>query len=231
MKFKTKVPIGEAWQARTITTETAPQHFNGAQLNVGVVLGPSSKGLTDTDLDCAEAVAIAPYVLPQTAARFGRKSKRESHRLYTTNLAANAEKAVFTYRHPFTGEMFLELRIGGGAQTVFPGSMHESGEQIVWEEDGVPTAVEGAELRHKVAALAAYSMIARHWPGEGSRHEAALALGGFLSRAGLSPIECRTVAEAIAKAARDPQWRDRCTAAEDLQPLIKKANQRMACRN
>ena len=185
VKFKSKVPLGEAWQERTITTETAPQHFNGEQLNVGVVLGPSSKGLTDTDLDCAEAVAIAPYVLPQTAARFGRKSKRESHRLYTTNLAANAEKAVFTYRHPVTGEMFLELRIGGGAQTVFPGSMHESGERIVWEEDGVPAVVDGEELRRKVAALAAYGLIARHWlPDAGSRHGAALALGGLLSRNG-----------------------------------------------
>jgi hypothetical protein len=52
--------------------------------NVGIVLGPSSQGLTDVDLDCVEAIAIAPYILPRTEAIFGRASKRASHWLYYT---------------------------------------------------------------------------------------------------------------------------------------------------
>ena len=229
--FRTKRPSGIAWQGRVITAETAPVHFNGDPINIGVVLGPTSQGLTDIDLDCAQAIAIAPYVLPPTKARFGRVSKRESHRLYITNLAATG-KAVVQFPNPVaeidptTGKkmqpMLLELRIGGGAQTIFPGSTHESGEVVAWEERGDPAHVDGADLRQRVEKLAAYTLIARYWPGEGQRHAAALALGGFLSRTGLSPAEVRIVAEAVAKAADDPEFQERRRSAEIQQGHIKK---------
>src|SRR5262249_19306918 len=190
---------------------------------IGVVLGPSSHGLTDIDLDCTEAIRIAPYVLPQTAARFGRTSKRESHRLYYTDLALAADKAVFNFDDPrrmaakVPEARLPELRIGGdkGAQTVFPGSTHEGGEPIAWEEDGEPASVEGGDLHRRVRALAAYSLLARYWPGQGARHEAALVIGGFLSRAGRKPAVIKVIAEAITKAAGDEEWHDRRKAAED----------------
>jgi Bifunctional DNA primase/polymerase, N-terminal len=215
VKPRSKAPIGDEWQHRVITAETAPQFFNGADLNVGLVLGPSSKGLTDVDLDCAEALAIAPYVLPSTNARFGRPSKRESHWLYTTDLAATADKASLQFRD--AKKMLVELRTGSatlGAQTVAPGSTHESGEAISWSENGTPAVVDGDNLRQRVSALAAYTLIARHWPAEGDgRHEAALSLGGFLARARRKPEAIKVIAEAIAKAANDPHWKDRARAA------------------
>jgi Bifunctional DNA primase/polymerase, N-terminal len=217
VKPRAKAPIGDEWQHRVITAETAPQFFSGADLNVGLVLGPSSKGLTDVDLDCAEALAIAPYVLSPTSARFGRPSKRESHWLYTTDLAATADKASLQFRDG--KKMLVELRTGSdtlGAQTVAPGSTHESGEAISWSENGTPAVVDGDNLRQRVSALAAYALIARHWPVEGEgRHEAALSLGGFLARAGRKPEAIKVIAEAIAKAANDPHWKDRARAAQD----------------
>jgi hypothetical protein len=84
--YRTKAPRGDGWQQRRITVETAPQWFNGAASNIGVQLGAASNGLTDIDLDCAETITIAPYILPPTKAIFGRPSKRNSHRLYITNL-------------------------------------------------------------------------------------------------------------------------------------------------
>jgi Bifunctional DNA primase/polymerase, N-terminal len=215
VEFGSKKPVGLAWQTRTLTAETASQYFNGAALNVGVVLGPSSQGLTDVDLDCPEAIIIAPYVLPPTSARFGRGSKRDSHYLFVTDLAGHCDKAVLTFRAGAT--MLVELRIGGaaGAQTVFPGSMHESGQAIIWEEDGKPAEVEGATLRQRVALLASCCLVARSWPKEGARHECALALGGSLSRAGLTPADIRRVAEAIGQAAGDPEAYDRGNAAHD----------------
>jgi hypothetical protein len=134
VKFGSKVPLGEAWQERTITAETAAQFFNSAQLNVGVVLGPTSNGLTDVDCDCPEAITIAPYLLLPTAARFGRPSKLGSHWLYISDLSAHSGQATIQFRDPRTRKkkMMVELRIGGasgdGAQTVMPGSTHESGE-------------------------------------------------------------------------------------------------------
>src|SRR5262249_12085406 len=68
---QTKKPIGKDWQKRIITAKTAARYFNGAAINVGVQLGPHSHGLTDVDLDCPEAVAVASLMLPNTDATFG----------------------------------------------------------------------------------------------------------------------------------------------------------------
>ena len=113
--------------------------------------------------------------------------------------------------------MLVEIRIGGetGAQTVFPGSVHETGEHIEWSESGEPAKIENAELLAGVSMLASVCLLARHWPGEGSRHDAALTLGGFLSRVGYQPAQIRDFVEAIARAAGDPEHRDRKWAAED----------------
>ena len=40
------------------------------------------EGLTDIDLDCAEAITLAPHYLPKTPSYFGRASKAFSHFLY-----------------------------------------------------------------------------------------------------------------------------------------------------
>jgi hypothetical protein len=200
VKPRSKKPLGEGWQTRSLTAETAEQFFNGAELNVGVQLGPRSHGLTDTDLDCAEAIAIAPHLLPPTAAQFGRPSKRRSHWLYITDLGTHSDKATIKFQEPRTLKMLVELRIGGGekgAQTVFPGSIHEEGETIAWEQDGAPAEVDGADLVQRVTALAVYSLIARHWPGKDThaRHNTALALGGFLARGGCSAADAKRIVE------------------------------------
>src|SRR6516165_9924585 len=86
VRFRGKKPIGEGWQTRVIREADVPKYFDRAPQNYGVVLGASSGGLTDADLDSREAVAIAPYVLPPTGALFGRASNRGSHWLYISNL-------------------------------------------------------------------------------------------------------------------------------------------------
>ena len=47
--FRSKAPIGEAWQKRVIEEKTAADYFNCDQQNIGVVMGPSSHGLTDVE--------------------------------------------------------------------------------------------------------------------------------------------------------------------------------------
>jgi putative DNA primase/helicase len=224
--FKAKKPIGSNWQTRIIGEVDVPKYFNGALQNVGVLLGASSGGLTDIDLDCREAVAIAPYVLPSTGALFGRASRRGSHRLYVSNLYEGTHGATIQFKDPtLKGEeaMLLEVRIGGmnqageikGAQTVMPGSVHEGGEVIKWEEEGEPAKIDGDELVRCARRTAACSLLARYWPGTGARHGAALTLGGFMARAGLTPPYIKSFIEGIAKAAGDAEWRDRVRTAED----------------
>src|SRR3974390_2528909 len=110
--FRAKKPVGNSWQTRIIDAAVAPQYFNGGQQNIGVVLGPSSHGLTDVDLDTPEAITVAPYLLPPTKSIFGRVSNRSSHRLYVTDLSTTAAAAVVRLRAP-DGATLVELRIGG----------------------------------------------------------------------------------------------------------------------
>jgi Bifunctional DNA primase/polymerase, N-terminal len=222
LPFRTKKPIDQGWQDRTITAEDVDQFFNSKPMNIGVILGPTSHGLTDVDLDCDEAIAIAPALLPPTKAIFGRASARGSHRLYYhPTLAATVGKATEQFKDPITRGMLLEVRVGGytGAQSVFPGSTHETGEIIAWEESGEPAPV-GDDLVQRAKITAALCLLARYWPkvtpgGHGSRHDAALTLGGFLARGGFKPAMVKLCAEFVARAANDEEVRDRIRAAED----------------
>jgi hypothetical protein len=219
--YRKKKPILVDWGNLRITEADAPRYFNGAPQNVGVIMGAASDGLADVDLDTAEAVAVAPYLLPSTKAIFGRPGNRASHWLYTTDLAQRHDTAVLEYRDPTLkadAKPLVELRIGGGgkaAQTVFPGSVHESGEPIDWEERGNPAEVAADELEATVKQVAAAALLARHWPGEGSRHEAAKAVGGMLAHGGWTVPATKLFVQAVARAAGDPEWKDRETAARD----------------
>src|SRR5215210_4689168 len=82
IEHKQKAPKIKAWEKLDITADNAASFFNGAEQNIGVQLGAKSNGLADVDLDCAEAVSLAPYFLPPTDAVFGRASKPSSHYLY-----------------------------------------------------------------------------------------------------------------------------------------------------
>ncbi|WGD55250.1 hypothetical protein QA641_16050 [Bradyrhizobium sp. CB1650] len=121
---------------------------------------------------------IASAVLPKTPAIFGRASKRQSHYLYNTSLASAFERGAVPFKDPESKRMLLELRIGGGdkgAQTVFPGSVHESGEPIKWETEGEPAQVDPDELLCRAGQLGALCLLARYWPRSPSRAKAAAA--------------------------------------------------------
>lgn len=213
--------FGKDWQTVVITAEAAPRYFGNGKTNLGGMMGALSAGLTDVDNDCPEAITAAPYLLPRTGMLFGRPSTPMAHWLYTTNLASTVDKAAIAYDDPVAKRerrkcRLVELRIGGGgkgAQTVFPPSTHETGEIIAWEKNGAPAVADGAFLERRVAMLAACALIARYWPGEGVRQEAALALGGFLSRAGKQPQAIKLMVEAVAKAANDEEWKQRIEGA------------------
>jgi predicted transcriptional regulator len=201
-----KRPKIEGWQTLRVTAADARRYFNGEDQNVGALLGEASHGLTDVDLDCAEAVAAAPFFLPHRTARFGRASKQCSHWLYRTTLHESEDKATIQYKDGAT--VLLELRCGGGgsgAQTVFPGSVHPSGEAIEWTDERRDEAeIDGGELKRLCGRNAAAAIIARHYPQQGGRHDAALVFGGFIARCGFSVSEAKLFAEGVAAASGQP---------------------------
>jgi putative DNA primase/helicase len=210
--LRSKRPTMKEWQDFRPAEEDLPSHFDGTPQNIGVLLGEPSGGLVDVDIDALEALKIAPEVLPSTGATFGRKSKPESHWLYT----ASVQKSV-KFTDPAAGgdrggkhATLIELR-STGLQTVLPGSTHESGEAIVWDQQHEPTKVDATELLRLVKVVATLALLARHWPA-GDRHDAALALAGGLLRSGLSADTVTDYVRLVAETAGDEQVADRVEA-------------------
>ncbi len=141
-----KRPMAENWQNRIFAaTDIAA--------NIGVVLGPSK--LVDIDLDDPKAAELAWQYLPETGAVFGRPGKPRSHWIYQVDnplpsrrLSGADRKSIVEYRSFREGSTT-------GAQTVFPPSIHPSGELISWEGATIaPTVVDGKELMAAVERLA-----------------------------------------------------------------------------
>jgi Bifunctional DNA primase/polymerase, N-terminal len=231
--YREKKPTGNGWQKQKITPANADKYFNNPRMNIGVQLGRESGGLTDIDLDCPEAIALADLMLPPTRAVFGRQSKPRSHRLYVTDLCKTESKAAIRYSEPEalardTKERttLVELRIGAadkGAQTVAPGSIHPSGEPIRWDDDGDPATVDGSHLKNWVATLATAALLVRHYPAEGSRHEAALVLGGVLARVPeIEAGDIKSFVYDVARAAGDDEAEERGRSAAGALDLFKR---------
>jgi len=89
--FREKRPVEEGWQNLRITLEMVPKYFNGAQQNIGVLLGDRYNS-ADVDLDCHEAIRAAPEFLPETGLVFGRASKPASHWFYRSDPAVKTRK-------------------------------------------------------------------------------------------------------------------------------------------
>ncbi len=119
-----------------ISVDTAPRYFNGEPQNIGVILGEASGGLCDIDLDCIEATRAAPYFLPPPPSLVTQASPRPIMSIVRTSRNPGTRRAKFigSDKHGL-----LEVRMGAGgraAQTIFPPSMHISGEPIAWEGGG-----------------------------------------------------------------------------------------------
>lgn len=150
---RSKRIVVEDWTSLKIIERDLPKHFNNTPQNVGVLLGVWSNGLIDIDLDHPVAMELAPQYLPPTGAIFGRKGKPKSHWIYKCSGPSLAtRKFEFKLRDHGQGGMVVEVR-GMGAQTVFPGSTHESGEAIEWHSDDDPFEIEYDELVEAVGQL------------------------------------------------------------------------------
>jgi P4 family phage/plasmid primase-like protien len=185
---KSKGPVIKEWQRMDMTADQAPQYFSSSLQNIGVLLGDKF-GSTDVDCDCAEAITAARELLPETGMIFGRKSKPFSHYFYRSDPAVRTTQ----FLDPLDRGTLVELRglsssRSIGLQTVVPPSIHPSGENVRFEEgfDRTPSNIDADVLTVAVRRVASAALLARHWPGQGARHSAFLALAGVLARSGCS---------------------------------------------
>lgn len=201
-----KAPKIRGWQKQEFGRAEIDELFSDNS-NIGLLTGKPSGGLTDVDLDCPEAIELATEFLPYTGRVHGRKSKPRSHRWYVADPIPAPEKYC-----DVDGTCLLELR-STGQQTVVPPSKHPSGENIEWDSRKRPAKIDGAKLRRATARLAAATLFARHWPSEGSRNAAAMALAGMLLRAKWDEIKVGEFVAAVARTAGDEEWASRKAVA------------------
>lgn len=197
------------WESEAQIREEFDRWNRTGASGVGLLLGESSGGLIDVDLDHPKALRLRDHFLPPSRMATGRPGRPRSHRWY---LVKDELPQTRQYRLP-DRTMLVELR-STGAQTVVPPTMHPSGEQIRWEgkpwggAEG-PAVVDGRKLAVQVALVGIGSVLLTVWPKKGGRHEAYLALAGGLLRygdQGVHPYWERNLPvliEAIADATRD----------------------------
>ncbi len=204
---RTKHPVIDEWEdIRLDTIEKLSRHFNnGNRINISVLTGAPSHNLHDVDLDFKECLPFARGLLPETR-QFGRPGNPVSHWLYTVD---DMPKNIMKFQVDFAGRehlradgedkgMVLEIR-GTRHQTVFPGSIHPTGEQILWRGQQPIVKIAYPELYRLCARIASLAVLARCWPRvSGKRHECALALAGFFIRCGWSNDEIKWAIGTIA---------------------------------
>ncbi len=201
-----KRPVGDGWEKLHITRDEVSNYFHDGS-NIGVLLGVPGNNRVDVDLDCREAVALAPAFLPTTGCVSGHASNPRSHYFYHVEPAPALEKL-----NDVNQSKLLELRSADadqGVQTLVPPSIHPNHEPYIWYGSEDPARVEATMLQRAVRRLAAATLLVRHYPAEGGRHDLALALSGFLLRNGYSADETAEFMEAVVRAAGDQEWKDR----------------------
>ena len=180
--------------------------------NLGVLLGEVSGGLTDLDLDCEEALRLAPAFLPRTELVSGRASAPDSHRFYLSPGAP-----YLKLEDPLSSgskATVLEIRSGtlsAAHQTMVPPSVHPSGERVAWSRYGEPATVPATDLERAARELAAASVLLRYLPerdGSSRRHDFFLALSGVLLRGEWTEERAKRFERAIRKAAGDDSNRE-----------------------
>lgn len=152
-----KGPCLAKWQDTRIGVDDIKLYFR-TDSNIGLILGEPSGGLVDVDLDCPEALLLAPALLPPTGMIHGRPSALRSHYWY---VASSAPEGTVRHEAP-DGSTIVELRSTGG-QTVVPPSVHPSGERLGWAAAGEPAQVDVAHLDRAVRLIAAGVLLLRAW--------------------------------------------------------------------
>lgn len=168
----TKHPYTEGWQDRIFTADDF-----GPMDNVGVKCGAPSSHRIDVDCDAVLAVRAAALLLPTTRTH-GRTSKPKSHYWYHVE-GAPPKRTKF---HGLDGKMLVEFR-ADGEQTVVPPSTHPTGEPLAWTQPLIAVrTLEMDDAIGRVTDVAITALLASIWPGEGGRHAAAGAVGGYLAQ-------------------------------------------------
>lgn len=207
----------------------AIEFFNsGRNYNIAVNLGPDFPGkdgcIVDIDLDNHMARVLAPYFLPKTRAVFGHApSSPCAHYVYIVTSDPKQIKTIQNKNPDHKDDenasadennkkaMLLELRASG--YTVFPPSVHKSGEPIEWSANGNiidATKITYEELLIAFNKLTAAVILSSYWC-EGTREELAGSMSGMLAKATWHVKDAISFLTPIMRATKDDEIEQRTT--------------------
>jgi Bifunctional DNA primase/polymerase, N-terminal len=177
VKFKDKCPIDKEWPTLRFSEDNIENYFGGKRKNIGILTGRASDGLVDVDIDKNEALRFASRFLPRTRCVFGRESRPKSHWIYRVDDPGSIKQFNL-------GGTIVEVR-GNDHLTVFPGSIHPSGEPIEFIDRGdfSPGRSTWGALIRAASKIATATELFGIWR-KGDRHELALATAAMLARLG-----------------------------------------------
>ena len=201
------------WKDYEFDPDNAEKDFGGGR-GIALKLGPDL--LVDVDLDCPEAIALAPYFLQKTGFVFGRKSALASHYVYRVH--KELSKKSFQVNLLGESEMLVEFRAGNNLVTTPPTIHHKTGEARVFDfkATGTPTPIDGGKLLDTTKKLATAALLAKVWPKTtGSRQQIALALAGGMIAADIDKEWAKYFIVAIATTADDEEAQKRGDVVAD----------------
>jgi putative DNA primase/helicase len=144
--------------------------------NVGVVLGKRSRNVVDIDLDTEIARTVAPAFLPQTGWVFGRENALRSHWIYRV-----MDEPGYGQKLLARGKLVAEYR-ANNQFTVFPPSVHPSGELIEFTNQDIIGRTTRVELIKALGSIAAVALLEPAYT-RGRRHGMIIALSRLSGRA------------------------------------------------
>lgn len=212
-----KKPPGK-FEDNTVTADNADRLLFATNFNLGLRLGDECGALVDYDLDWPEARRLADLLLFNLP-KFGRASARGSHCLVRCK-AVKSKKFDIPEIDGMAGlpeehaVCVLEVRASTNAQTMVPPSVHPNGEAIEWERDMPIPEDSAAGIHVKAGLLAFLSVVARFYPGQGSRDDFCMALSGALLSAGLPVEDANRCTIRVAEVAGDEEAQKRGKAGQ-----------------
>jgi hypothetical protein len=175
--------MGEGWTERTLK-HPVPEFKDGD--NIGILLGEPSGDLVRLDPDYTPLPGVMDILWPESTWTYGRKSSPRSGRLYTSSKAKSQDfnlppSVKNDPRLPPGNDgqpsLVVYQVLGTGKQTMVPPSVHpETGEEVVWQNQTSPVALEASELTRRAGLEAFLMAVAHFWPPRGTRNEAAWSL-------------------------------------------------------
>lgn len=174
--------------------------------NYHIITGDNN--IVDIDLDCMEAIKLAPYFLPTTNMKYGRQSNPTSHWLFKViDLTKKTTRKWFSFEDPnINKQTLVELR-AHDHYSMCAGKYPEE-EYVKWTDYSSIKETTYDVLYRSVAMLAVASIMLRNYPN-GDRNIYIWQIAGTLWHHKINEEDALKIIEVVCNSANDEEVKSR----------------------